>query len=464
MRRRTTTRRTSVVAGALALGLSLAACGGGDSGGSSGTTVDYWMWDASQVPGYQRCADAFERANPGTRIRITQYGWDDYWSKITAGFIADTAPDVFVNHVSKFPQFTDLDVLRPLDELGPTRTITDAEFQPGLGQLWKGQDGKRYGAPKDWDTVAVFYDKRKVAAAGITPQQLSTMTWNPTDGGSFQRIVSRLTVDERGRRGDQAGFDKSRVRTYGFASGGGGGDNWGQTQWSPFTGSTGWQPLDQNPWGRTFRFDEPGVQRTIEWYFGLNRKGFMPSYREIGGSEGTSVDKQVQTGQAAMAISGSWMLGTFTSLTDAQGKKLDIGIAPTPVGPNGRRASMFNGIADSITRSSDSPQASAQWVKFLSGDACQQIIGRSGVVFPARPAGTQAAIDYNRTERRIDVSPFTDQVRDRTTFLFPMTSNSADVTALMQPQLDAIYIGSEKVSSLTGLNRQLDDLLALAAK
>ena len=60
-------------------------------------------------------------------------------------------------------------MLRPLDDLGPTSDIEDADYQEGLAELWKGQDGKRYGAPKDWDTIAMFYDNAALEAAGVDP-------------------------------------------------------------------------------------------------------------------------------------------------------------------------------------------------------------------------------------------------------------------------------------------------------
>ena len=40
------------------------------------------------------------------------------------------------------------------------------QYQPGLADLWVGQDGKRYGLPKDFDTVALFYNKKMVDDGG----------------------------------------------------------------------------------------------------------------------------------------------------------------------------------------------------------------------------------------------------------------------------------------------------------
>ncbi|GAA3575384.1 sugar ABC transporter substrate-binding protein [Kribbella ginsengisoli] len=455
-------RIRAAAVGVILTASTLTACSGG-GGSSTNGTIEYWLWDSAQQPGYQKCADAFHQENPDLKIHISQYGWDTYWSKLTAGFIADTAPDVFTDHLSKFAQFVDLKVLRPLDDLAPTADIQDSDYQEGLAELWKGQDGKRYGAPKDWDTIAIFYDKAVLKAAGVDPSELQNLSWNPTDGGSFEKLVAHLTVDVNGKRGDEPGFDKEHVKMHGLSAEGSGGGGWGQTQWSAFAGSAGWQATDKNPWGTKFNLDQPSLQDTLSWYFGLVNKGYMPSYAEIGGTNSVGTDKQIQSGTAAMGLSGSWMISTFTKLTDAKGKKLDIGLAPTPIGPSGKRASMFNGLADSVTTLSKQPENAAKWVKFLSGEQCQNIIGQSGVVFPARPAGTDLAINYNKTERKLDVTPFTQQVKDKTTFLFPVTTNAADITALMAPRLDAVYIGSSPVSSLTKLNNQLDKLFEVAS-
>ena len=51
--------------------------------------------------------------NPNINVKITQYGWDDYWSKLTNGFVAGTAPDVFTDHLSKYPEFVSQEQLVP---------------------------------------------------------------------------------------------------------------------------------------------------------------------------------------------------------------------------------------------------------------------------------------------------------------------------------------------------------------
>ncbi|QZQ54806.1 sugar ABC transporter substrate-binding protein [Curtobacterium sp. TC1] len=453
----TLSRRALFAGGASALALgALAACSSPSRGTASKRgprTVSYWLWDSNQLPAYQQVAKAFHRENPDITVQITQLGWADYWTKLTAGFIAGTAPDVFTDHLTKFPQYSDLDVLYKLDELEATKSIRDDDYQSGLAELWKGQDGHRYGSPKDWDTVGMFYDRSAMQQAGVSDDELATLEWNPDDGGSFERMLAHLTIDAKGRRGDEPGFDKENVEVYGISSNGSGGDGFGQTQWSPFTGSTDWFYTNENPWGDRFRYDEETVQDTLAWYYRLADKGYMAKYGVF--STTTGPDVQLGAGKCALSFNGSWMIGTYLNMQD-----LDIAVAPTPIGPTGKRASMFNGLGDSITKQAKDPEAAAKWVAFLGSDTAQEIVGRAGVVFPARPAGTEAAVASFR-KRGLDVSAFTRQVEEKTTFLFPVTRNPADVQALLQPAFDNVYANGKPISTLTGTNEQVNNLLAL---
>ncbi|GAB2758189.1 ABC transporter substrate-binding protein [Streptomyces bullii] len=444
-------RIRTVVAMTGALALSLTGCAQGGGTAASADTVSYWLWDANQLPAYQACAKGFEKENPGLKVRITQLGWNDYWTKLTAGFIAGTQPDVFTDHIQKFGQFADLKVLEPLDGLG----IEPSDYQAGLADSWIAQDGHRYGAPKDWDTVALFYNKKMTDQAGLTGEELNSLDWNPKDGGSFEKAIAHLTVDANGRRGDEPGFDKNNVKVYGLASGGeGSGD--GQTQWSPFTSSVGWNYTDKKRWGTEYRYDDKTFQSTIDWYFGLAKKGYMAPLSDY--SEGANpANAQLASGRAAMAFDGAWMISTYYG-----SKGLKVGTAFTPVGPTGKRATMMNGLADSITRNARNKQGAVKWVKYLSSDKCQRIVGRYGIVFPATPAGTDAAIAAYE-KKGIDVTAFTRPVADKkdfTTFTYPITNYAADVTALMKPAMQDIYGNGKPVSSLDQTNDQINLILS----
>ncbi|MFF3906247.1 ABC transporter substrate-binding protein [Streptomyces sp. NPDC001848] len=443
-------RTVVALAGALALSL-VSGCAKGDGTAASGNTVTYWLWDANQLPAYQACAKDFEKENPGLRVRITQMGWGDYWTKLTASFIAGTQPDVFTDHIQKFGQFADLKVLEPLDDLG----INPADYQKGLADNWIAQDGHRYGAPKDWDTVALFYNRKMAEAAGLTPEQVNSLSWNPKDGGTFEKAVAHLTIDRNGRRGDEPGFDKHHVKVYGLATAGAG-DGDGQTQWSPFTGSAGWNYTDKKRWGTKYRYDSRTFQSVIKWYFGLAKKGYLAPLTDYGESANPP-NAQLASGKAAMAFDGAWMISTYYGY-----KNLQVGTAFTPIGPTGRRATMMNGLADSVTRNAHNKQGALKWVKYLSSDACQRTVGSYGIVFPATPDGTRSAVTAYR-KKGIDVTAFTKPAadkRDFTTFTYPITDYAADVYALMHPAMQDIYGNGAPVSGLNKTNRQINLILS----
>ncbi|WP_329296224.1 sugar ABC transporter substrate-binding protein [Streptomyces pseudovenezuelae] len=442
-------RTLTALAGALAL--CLTGCARSGSAGSSSHTVTYWLWDSNQQPAYQSCAKDFEQRNPGLHVKITQLGWDDYWTKLTASFIAGTEPDVFTDHIQKFGQFADLKVLEPLDDLG----IDESAYQPGLAANWMGQDGHRYGSPKDWDTVALFYNKKMTDAAGLTAAQLNDLDWNPGDGGSFEKAVAHLTVDRNGKRGDEPGFDKNNVKVYGLATNGGG-DGDGQTQWSTFTASAGWSYTDKKRWGTKYKYDSPAYQSAVKWYFGLAKKGYMAPFTDYN-SQSNQANTQVAAGKAATAFDGAWMISTYAGF-----KGLDMRTAVTPEGPTGKRATMMNGLADSITKNARNKEGARKWVKYLASDECQRTVGGYGIVFPATPDGTAAAVAAYR-KKGIDVTAFTEPVADKkdfTTFSYPITNYAADVYALMHPAMQDIFGNGRSVTSLDQTNDQINLILS----
>ena len=441
-----------------ALPLLLTACFGGtannasDAGGGSGTgQVTYWLWDANQLPAYQACADAFHTANPKITVKITQLGWDDYWSKLTAGLVSGTAPDVFTDHVSKYPEYALKGQLAPLDDyIKKDNTSTDI-YQPGLADLWVGQDQKRYGLPKDWDTVALFYNKKMAAAGGLSNQQMSSLTWNPSDGGTYEKAIAHLTVDKNGKRGDEPGFDKQSVKIYGLGYPGSG--SWfGQTEWSMYVLSTGWQYTNKNPWGDQYNYSDPKFVDMITWFRSLISKGYAPPYSVV--SSGVSMIDAFNAGKYALTMNGDWTIGDYT-----KAKNIQLGLAPTPTGPDGQRASVFNGLADSITANSKNKDAAWQWVKFLGSAACQDSVASKAVVFPAIPAATDKAEVAFKARRGVDVSAFTVQVKDKTTHLAPITDHSADIDKIMAPTMESILLF--KTEPGPALNKATDQINAL---
>jgi multiple sugar transport system substrate-binding protein len=440
------------VAVAAAAALALSACAGGNTGGGGDSAkgeLSYWLWDANQLPAYTQCAEDFTKANPDITVKVTQTGWDDYWGKITNGMASGTAPDVFTNHLSKYPEFVKTKQLVALDAAVEADKVDVSQYNEGLADLWVGQDGKRYGLPKDWDTIALFYNKAMAAAAGLSPEQMGALTWNPKDGGTYEKAIAHLTVDKNGKRGDEPGFDKNNVAVYGLGLPNSDAENAGQTQWSYLSATTGWTATDKNPWGSHFNYDDKRVQDTIAWWASLSEKGYMPKLET---TVGANVADSFGAGKAAINSHGSWMIGQYSGY-----KGIDLGIAPTPQGANGKNASMFNGLADSIWAGTKKKDAAIKWVEYLGSAACQDVVASKAVVFPAVKTSSEKASEAFKA-KGVDVSAFTQHVENNTTFMLPITDNAAKVAGIMKPAMDAVLTGKAPASSLTAANDQVNDL------
>ena len=428
-RRRLLQGSAALAAGTVGVG-ALSACGG-VSGPAGSTEIDYWLWDANQLPAYSAAIDRFMEQNPDVFVRVTQLGWDDYWTKLTASFVAEAGPDAFADHLARYPEFVKLGVIAPLDGLAPLDAISAGHFQDGLQELWTGQDGARYGIPKDYDTIAVMYDKAMLTEEGLTPEDLEGLDWNPEDGGTFEKMLARLSVDANGVHGDEEGFDPTNVARYGMAADAGI-DYTGQTSWSPFALSTGWTFTDAETWGTHFNYDDERFAATMDWYFGLVDKGFFPPFGVFGDSSPTQT--QVQSGKAALALTGSWMITTFNNM-----EGMELGIAPLPSGPVGTPISMFNGLGDSISEQSQHKEEAARLIAFLVSDEAQQIIGERAPFFPSTDVGTAAAI-ASYAESGLDVTPFTNRVENGETGLYPLVENSASIASIMQTAIDQCWM------------------------
>lgn len=415
---------------------------------ASGEAVElrYGLWDSAQQPAYQACAAEFTKRNPNITVTIEQAGWGEYWDGLTAAFVAGTAPDVFTNHIAKYPELLSkgvlLDIQPYMDDVDLSIYLVDPE-------LWV-KDGARYGLPQDWDTIALFYNKDMFEAAGVTEEEIAGWTWNPEDGGTFMESIAKLTLDAEGRNGLDPDFDKDNVVQFGFTGNAGDGASGAQTDWSAFAASTGFQSTD-GPWTTVYHYDDPRVAATVQWWADLHLvHGYAPGTDELSGG----IEPFFLAGKTAMFPMGSWFVGGTADAT------FNVGFAPLPEGPEGRR-SPINGLAPSIWSGTEHPDEAAMWVKFIASPDCANIVGDHGVVFPAIQSGVDRAIAAMEAKGR-DVSAFTDiAATPGATYLLPMTEHGTEVRDILQPVLQDIFDGVLMAASPDGLPRANEEINAL---
>ena len=410
-------------------------------------TVDYWLWDANQLPAYEACAEAFEAQNPDIDVNIELVGWADYWTSLTTSLVSGTAPDVFTLNISKLPEYAANGQVLDLAPLIARDNVPLDVYLEGLVELW-GRDDAQYGLPKDWDTVAVLYNAAMLAEAGVSVEELENATWNPQDGGTFENIIARLTLDANGNNGLSPDFDPDNVEQYGFAAIGG--DNpYGQTFWSTYAVSNGWRYND-GPYSTQYYYDDPKFIEAIDWYVGLSEKGYAPKWEEVSGTGG---DSFFASQGGALYTDGSWKIRWYDDNAD-----FEHGFAPLPIGPEGRQ-SMFNGLADGIWAQSPNVEEAWEWVKFMGSADCQNIVGSYAVVFPAIPEAVEITLNTHAEAGR-DVQAFVDEAQNPDgLFLYPITDYASAITDIMAAAMQQILLRQGDIQGiLEEANEQVNAL------
>jgi multiple sugar transport system substrate-binding protein len=392
------------------------------------------LWDSIQLPAYRQCAADFTKKHPGTTVKISQAGWGDYWTAISTGFIAESAPDVFANHLSKYPEFAANEQLLDLAPYIRRDRLDLSVFPRALVDIW-GRGGRQYGLPKDWDTVGLMVNLAQAKRVGVTLAELQAMSWNPKDGGSFEQVLRRLSLDSQGRNALHPAFDRKNVRMYGYQNPSAGGMA-GQVEWSHFAVSNGFSFQDE-PWALPFHYDDPRLAETIDWLAGLPAKGLSPSYEN---TKTVGAAALFVAGRVAIVPDGSWMISYY-----AKNAKFETAWVPLPQGPTGRRASMLNGLADSIWVGSKVKEEAWAWVKYLASADCQGVVAAHGVVFPAIRGLAEKSLEVHRS-KGIDAQAFLRMAQEQT-FAMPIADNGAQVEVLVNGAIESVLLGRQPAAA-----------------
>ncbi|GAQ60135.1 ABC transporter substrate-binding protein [Streptomyces scabiei] len=158
--------------GALSLGAALTACGGGDSGGSTGsakpisqadidkamktpTELTFWTW----VPNIAKEIALFEKKYPAVRIKVVNagQGTPQYTKLRTALKAGSGAPDMVQIEYQAIPTFTITDSLLDLRPYGAAK-LKEQFVDWTWGQV-SGAKGEVWAIPQDTGPMGLLYRK-----------------------------------------------------------------------------------------------------------------------------------------------------------------------------------------------------------------------------------------------------------------------------------------------------------------
>jgi multiple sugar transport system substrate-binding protein len=271
----------------------------------------------------------------------------DYTQWLFNALSAGTAPDLFYVDIFWSESLFATGRVEPLDRYFSKQEV--GEFLPNLVQAFTYQ-GKLYGIPKDFNTLALQFNKDIFDEAGVKyPNQQDT--WE-TFEAKLRQVQSKLK--------DVAGLcvvaDFARFGAFAFA--------------------TGWKPFDEK--GHTVL--DANFRRAFEWYTGLVKRGAARFAQDLGeGWTGGCFGGE----KAATAIEGAWIGGFLRD----KAPNMRYSTTFLPLDPvTKKRGDFVFTVSWSMNAQSRNKEAAAKVLKALTSPEAQQWVLERGLAIPSRRA------------------------------------------------------------------------------
>jgi multiple sugar transport system substrate-binding protein len=345
----------AIVSGAIALAGCSSSSGTKGSNDNGPVTLSYAIWDKNQQPAMQKIADAFTKEHPNIKvdIQLTPYKNKAYFTKLQTAATAGSAPDVFWMNGPNIQYYASNGQLLPLSDKIAADKVDLAKYPAALNAIYSFQ-GKQYGLPKDFDTVALWYNKKLFDAKGVKHPD-DAWTWR-----TFTDAAKKLSDPAKGVYGVGAALD-SQQNFYNtiFQAGG----NVISTD------------------GKKSGYDDPASIEGLKIWTDLIAAKASPTQASM-----TDTDplQTFESGKLAMYWGGSWNAVEFNN---NPATKTAVDVAVLPQGKE--RATVIHGLANVVYAKTKHPQAAWQFVQYLGSQAAAQIQAETGTVIPAYDGSQQ---------------------------------------------------------------------------
>ena len=329
---------------------------------SGHTIIKFWNgFTGPDGKTMEAMVESFQKENPDVRVQMQIIPWATYYDKVTLALAYGGAPDVFICHAARIPEFASFDALRPLDDLYASSKpqLTESQFAeaPWLATFYQ---GRHVALPLDVHPMGMYYNTKLFREAGIVDaagKALPPATWE-----EFLADAKKLTKDTTGRgRPDQWGFVITNQETIFL------------TMVDQFGGSI------LTPDGKRGAMSSPACLAAVQRMHDLVYK-----YHVAPRPEGVDSWLALRQGKVAMGLEGIYMLD---SLSEQKG--LEFAGAPTPqFGPHQGDWAGSHCLCQPRGLSPEQSKAAWRLMRYLSDHS--QVWAEGGQV-PARKDVEQSA-------------------------------------------------------------------------
>jgi multiple sugar transport system substrate-binding protein len=427
------TRIAAAIAATAVAAVALAGCSGSSNGTdtSQKVTLTFRTWDTNAAAAYKEAFAAYHKDNPNVTVTVDVVPWANYFTKLRTDIAGGSADDLFWINNSSYSGYASNGSLVNIDKLyGSDAASAKKGWAPGVVAQFT-QGGSLWGIPQTSDGgTALYYNKDLLTAAGLTPSDISKLTWSPTGGtDTLLTTAEKLTKDAAGKTADQAGFSGTPVQ-YGYSA-----SQDLQAIYLPFIGSNGGTYQK----GDAFTFTNPKTEQAMQYVVDLiNKYHVAPSAADTNTNGNFTLDAFNQ-GKLALFQSGLYNLANVQSAV-----KFNWGVTMMPAGPAGA-VSVTNGIAVvGNAKSAHKAQLDAL-LKWLGTEKGNSFIGTTGANLPGVLAAQQVYLDYWKG-KNVDVSPFFDVIKGGAkTIAAPVGANFVAGYTAYSPIFNQVFLGQTPV-------------------
>lgn len=260
-------------------------------------------------------------------------------------------PDVFWMHSTYSQRYMSNDILLDLtDRIKDSDRINPENYYKDIVELYQ-YDEKTYAVPKDYDTIALWYNKKMFDDAGIAyPDE--TWTWQ-----TFADAAKKLTKEDGSQYGTAIPAIYNQDGYYNLIY------DMGGYIVSEDKKKSGW--------------DDPKTMEAMNWLYDNVVTTSMPSQETMGE---TSPDVLFCSGKIAMTLQGSWMTA---SMRDNEFVSENCDVAVLPKAEDGTRKTIYNGLGWAAAAEGDNTENAWKLIEYFGSEEAQKKQAELGVTMSA---------------------------------------------------------------------------------
>lgn len=381
------------------------------------TEIEFAFWMSEQQDQIFEMVDKFNESQDEVHVTATLIS-SGYWDKMSVSVPGGTAPDVFCVNALHMVDYIANGYLLNIEDLFESGAIDLSNYAEST-YMTSTVNGLTYGIPKDYDTIAIVYNKAIFDQAGVE---------YPANDWTWDEFVATA----------QAIYDGTDGEVYGVAVSG---DMQGLGYLTFASGGTD--------------FDENGVcvldsEEVIGAYQAvadlIHVYGVAPTIEE---TNEISADTMFLNEMVAMTFSGSWNVKYYSTELGE-----NFGVVTLPI-YNGTEKNIVHSVAFSGYAQTKEPEATKKFLTYLASEEAQACTYTTVI-----PAFNGLADKWAEAFPDLDLTGYTEPVPEGTAVPLPCApQNSAEIYSLMCTMIGDCLQFNTVAETIADYTAQINELL-----